>query len=238
MRKHQVKVLRTEKIAQNIYRLLIEKPGGYTFIPGQFTEISISGDDRESYKRHFSFTGLNNANFLEFIIKTCDSNDTVSKKIISLIRNEKLIITKPQGNLHYKGMGTFISGGTGITPFIAIFRDLKIKNDIAGNRLIYSAKTIKDVILHNELTELLGMNYINLFTKERYKNYYYGRIDINFLRMEIIDFVQNFYVSGSNGFVQNVVSILKQFDVEEKYIIYERTDFKAPNCKKEFENVH
>ncbi len=222
MSEYQVKVLGSKKIGQNIYKLLIEKPRGYVFIPGQFTEVTIKDVDKENYRRHFSFIGLNNNDYLEFIIKPCNSNDTVAKKIISLNKNEKLIITGAKGNLHYKGMGTFIAGGTGITPFIAIFRDLKIKNDIAGNMLIYSAKTTEDIIMHDELLEILGMNYINLFTQKRDKNYYFGRIDRNFLRMEIVDFVRNFYVSGSVEFVRSINSILKDFGVTEDLIICEQ----------------
>lgn len=220
--KHKVKILSAEKIAQNIYRLLLEKPEGYTFLPGQFTEVTINGENDENYKRHFSFTGLNQVNYLEFIIKSCGNNDILVKKIIGLQKDDKLIISEPQGNLIYKGMGTFIAGGTGITPFIAIFRNLKQDNELAGNKLIYSNKTINDIILHNELSEMLGMNYINLFTKERFQTYYFGRIDSNLLRMEIIDFAQYFYVSGSPEFVQSINSILREFEAAEDSIIFGR----------------
>lgn len=219
--KHKVKILSIEKIAQNIYKLLTEKPEGYSFIPGQFTEISLNGDIQSSNKAHFSFTGLVDVNNLEFIMKPCSGCNTLVKEIIKLKPSDELIIREPQGKLQYKGMGTFIAGGTGITPFISIFRNLKQKNDLAGNKLIYSNKTINDAILHNELLEMLGMNYTNLFTEERFQNVYFGRIDRNFLRMEIVDFAQYFYVSGSVEFVQNVKMILRNFEVTPDSIISE-----------------
>lgn len=221
--KYKVKVLSIEKIAQNIFKLLIEKPGGYTFIPGQFTEISLNEDIQSSNKAHFSFTGLVDSDNLEFIMKPCSGCNTLVKEIINLKLSDELIIREPQGHLRYKGMGTFIAGGTGITPFISIFRNLKQKNDLAGNKLIYSNKTINDAILHKELLEMLGMNYTNLFTEERFQNFYFGRIDRNFLRMEIVDFAQYFYVSGSVEFLQNVKMILRYFDVADDSIISEET---------------
>lgn len=218
MSEYQVKILSIKKIGESNYKLLIEKPSGYTFIPGQFAEFSISSDGDEKLKKHFSFTGLNNSGYLEFIIRPCNSN--AIKKIISKKTKVKVFVTEARGSLYYKGMGTFIAGGTGITPFISIFRDLKQKNDLAGNKLIYSCKSMDDVILHNGLTEMLGMNYTNVFTKERFKKYYFGRIDSNFLRMEIVDFVQYFYVSGSKSFIDNIISILKNFEVDDNSIIY------------------
>ncbi|MEO8232494.1 MAG: hypothetical protein ABI638_09430, partial [Ignavibacteriota bacterium] len=220
----KVKIVSIEKIAQNIYKLLIEKPEGYSFIPGQFTEISLNEDVQNNNKRHFSFTGLVDVDNLEFIMKPCSGCNTLVNEIIKLKPKDELMIREPQGNLRYKGMGTFIAGGTGITPFISIFRNLKQKNDLAGNKLIYSYKTINDAILHNELLEMLGVNYTNLFTEERFQKYYFGRIDRSFLRMEIVDFAQYFYVSGSVEFVQNVKMILKYFEVAADSIISEETD--------------
>ncbi|MBZ0200302.1 MAG: hypothetical protein K8H86_10570 [Ignavibacteriaceae bacterium] len=215
---HKVKIISSDRIAQDVYRLLIEKPEGYTFIPGQFTEVSI---DQNNNKGHFSYTGLVKADNLEFILKPCGGRNTLVKEIIKLKPSNELIISEPQGNLKYKGMGAFIAGGIGITPFISIFRDLKEKNDLAGNNLIYSNKSINDVILHKELSEMLGMNYTNLFTKERFEKYYFGRIDRNFLRMEMVDFVKYFYVSGSNEFVVDIISFLKYFKVDDSSIIRE-----------------
>lgn len=223
LHKHKVKILSLEKIALNIFRLVIEKPTGYSFIPGQYTEVTLNEDIQRNNKAHYSFTGLIDADNLEFILKPCSGSNSLALKIITLKPDDELIISEPRGSLRYKGMGTFIAGGTGITPFISIFRNLKQKKDLAGNKLIYSNKTINDVILHNELLDMLGMNYTNLFTEERFQKFYFGRIDRNFLRMEIVDFAQYFYVSGSVEFVQNVNSILKGFEVAADSIILEET---------------
>ncbi len=229
MYKNKVKILSIDKINQNIFRLAVDKPKGYSFIPGQFAEVSLTDDVANKNRAHFSFTGLADSNNLEFILKPCIGNNSLAEKIVSLKQNDELLISNPQGNMSYKGMGTFIAGGAGITPFISIFRNLKQENNLAGNKLIYSNKSINDVILNNELTEMFGVNQTNLFTEERFQNFYFGRIDRNFLRMEIIDFAQYFYISGSVEFVENVKTIFNGFEVPADSVIAEETIIQSFN---------
>jgi ferredoxin-NADP reductase len=67
---------------------------------------------------------------------------------------------------------SFIAGGAGITPFISIFRDLFIKKQLEGNKLIYSNKTSEDVIMNEELEGMLKDNFIKLFTREKVMGFY------------------------------------------------------------------
>jgi ferredoxin-NADP reductase len=235
MKNYVVKIIDVKKITNNVNRIITERPIGYKFIPGQSTIITEYKEGKV-INRPYSFTGLTNAPTLEFLIKEYPENN-INGSSVKLKKDDKLLIGKAQGNIQYKGMGTFIAGGTGIIPFIAIFRDLKQKKDLAGNKLIYSEKTYGDLILGDELEDMLGIEFIKVFTKERYKKFYFGRIDKDFLRMEIVDFVQNFYVCGPREFIQNVVLMLKEFGVEEKYIIYERNNILVTNFRSEFENM-
>lgn len=221
MDEYEVKILGIKEISTNIYNIILEKPKRYTFIPGQFANISLVDTSPSDKKGSFCFTGLVGVNYLEFIIKLYNNDNSLKKRIISSRVGDTLKISEPQGTFKYKGMGVFIVAGTGITPVIAILRDLKIKNDLAGNMLIYSNKSMDDVILHTELTNMLGIEYINVFTKQKYSGHFFGRIDKNFLRMELVDFVRYFYLCGSLEFVQVMRSILKEFNVVPNSIIFE-----------------
>ncbi len=218
---YAVNILGIEEISPNIFKIILEKPGGYTFTPGQYANISLLETSLGDKKGSFCFTGLVNLNYLEFIIKLYNNNNSLKKRIVSYNVGDKIKISEPQGTFRYKGMGVFIAAGTGITPVIAILRDLKLKNDLAGNMLIYSNRSMDDVILNTELTNMLGTDYINVFTKRKYNGCFFGRIDKNFLRMEIVDFIRYFYICGSMEFVQDIRSILRGFDVVPDSIIYE-----------------
>jgi ferredoxin-NADP reductase len=53
-----VKVLKTDFVTHNVKRFAVEKPAGYTFIPGQATEISINKATLQNVLRPFTFTSL------------------------------------------------------------------------------------------------------------------------------------------------------------------------------------
>lgn len=40
--KHTVKILMTEFVTHDVKRLIVERPAGYDFTPGQATEVSIN----------------------------------------------------------------------------------------------------------------------------------------------------------------------------------------------------
>ncbi|MDY0081709.1 MAG: hypothetical protein RBR74_00870 [Ignavibacteriaceae bacterium] len=218
---YEVKIIDIKKAASDTFCIKVEKPDGYLFIPGQFTGLSFDEINPNNERTLFCFTNSINDNYLEFIIKYNNNGNLLVKNIINSVAGEKIRIGKPQGSFRYKGKGTFIVAGTGITPALSIFRNLWAKNNLAGNRLIYSNKTFDDVIQHNELSEMLNTDYINLFTKQRYNGFYFGRIDKNFLRMHITYIEQYFYINGSFYFVHNIISILKELNVPDESILFE-----------------
>src|SRR3569833_2865766 len=54
-----VKILSIRNVTHNVRSYQIEKPDGYTFEPGQATELSINKDKWKEEKRPFTFTSLN-----------------------------------------------------------------------------------------------------------------------------------------------------------------------------------
>ncbi len=217
-----VKLISVDRVTHDVNKFKVEKPNGYSFTPGQATEVSINKPNLKDEKRPFTFTGLVDLPYLEFIIKSYDAHNGVTKQIKNLQPNDELIIRDTWGAISYKGPGVFIAGGAGITPFVAILRNLKQKNELAGNKLIFSNKTSADIILKNEFSEILGNNFINLLTREKNKEYYFGRINELFLKEQVIDFNQNFYVCGPDSFVQNINSILTNLGVVPDSIVFEK----------------
>jgi ferredoxin-NADP reductase len=221
MEEYIVKILRIEKVTHDVNRLTVEKPEGYTFVPGQATDVSLNKPTFINEKRPFTFTGLNEWETLEFTIKIYKDHNGVTDEIGKLKPGDELIIHDVWGAINYKGPGVFIAAGAGVTPFIAIFRDLKQKNDLKRNKLIFSNKTSDDIILRNELTEMLGENFINLLTREKNSKYRFGRINESFLREQIIDFDQNFYICGPDKFVGDINSILIKLGAKPDLVVFE-----------------
>ena len=190
---HIVKILHTEFVTHNVKQFKVEKPTGYKFTPGQATEISINQPVWKEEKRPFTFTSLNEWDHLEFTIKIYNDHKGVTNELGKLVSGDELILRSAFGTINYFGEGVFIAGGSGVTPFIAILRQLKQQDKLENNTLIFSNKMEKDIILKNEFTQMLGNHFINTLTNEKTEAYYNSLINKQFLNEKIDDFSQYFY---------------------------------------------
>ena len=221
MEEHIVKIISIEQVTHDVKRFQVEKPAGYSFIPGQATEVSINTPVLQNEKRPFTFTSLNNEPYLEFTIKIYPSHKGITNELGKIKPGAELIIRDVWGAISYKGKGVFIAGGAGITPFISIFRDLRIKYEIPGNTLIFANKTKADIILEQELRTLLGNAFINILSDERVIGYQHGMINENFLKANIADFNRKFYVCGPPPMMDAVKKQLANLGVGENSITLE-----------------
>jgi ferredoxin-NADP reductase len=221
MREHIVRIIGIDQVTHDVRQFRVEKPDGYTFVPGQATSVSINRPELKKKRRPFTFTGLNSDPFLEFIIKIYPSNQGVTAELEELKPGDELIIGNGWGAISYKGPGVFIAGGAGITPFIAIFRHLRTEGALAGNKLIFANKTRADIILESELKEMLGEAFINILSDEKDGVYASGFIDAGFLRANLSPDDKNFYLCGPPPMMDAVKQHLASLGVGENAITLE-----------------
>jgi ferredoxin-NADP reductase len=210
-----------EKITPDVLQIRTNKPEGLEFKPGQATELFIKKENWKDKGRPFTFTSLSDDSYLEFIIKTYTSHDGVTDKLLDLKSGDKLLQNEVFGNIYFRGEGTFIAGGAGLTPLIAILRDRQRNGGNETNRLIFANKTSKDIILKDELKEMLNDRFINILSNEKTEDFEYGHIDQSFLKQHSINLNQKFYVCGPDPMTESVVSDLKALGVEAENIIVE-----------------
>lgn len=224
---HKVKILLTEFVTHDVKRIITEKPKGYKFTPGQATEVTINKPKWKNERRPFTFTSLNDDLVLEFTIKgyakaKYPNHDGMTEAIHKLVAGDELLIDDPWGTIKYKGPGVFIAGGAGLTPFIAILKELSRKDKLKGNKLIFSNKTAKDVIVENQLRAMFEKSDLILtLTREKVTGYEYGRVDKIFLNKHVKNFDQNFYVCGPGKMVVGVREILSKLGANVDTIVFE-----------------
>jgi ferredoxin-NADP reductase len=221
MEEHIVKILSTEPVTHNVRRFKIEKPAGYTFVPGQATEIAINNDKWKKERRPFTFTSLNEWDHLEFTIKIYSDHDGVTNQLGKLKAGDELLLHDVWGAIQYKGEGVFIAGGAGVTPFIAILRQLQKENKLGSNMLLFSNKTERDIILKDEFTAMLGKNFINTLTQENVPGYDHHIIDEKYLKEKISYFQRHFYICGPDKMIASVKTILEKLGGKEAVITIE-----------------
>lgn len=222
MSQYLVKVLDAEYINHDVKRFILEKPPGYVFTPGQGTEVAINLPEWKDKFRPFTFTNLTSQNYLELMVKIYNDRNGVTRQLGRTNAGAELIIGEAFGAIAYKGPGVFIAGGSGITPFISIFRTLYRANLLRGNRLIYSNKTADDVIIFDELQRMLNDDMMNFFSNENRIGFGYHRIDRKYMIENIRDFSSYFYLCGPEAFVSDLSKILLDLGANLDSLIVEK----------------
>lgn len=219
---HVVKIIEATNVTHNVKRFKLTKPENYVFTPGQATDIVINSPQWKTERRPFTFTSLNEWSNLEFTIKIYSDHEGVTNQLGKLKAGDELILHDIWGAINYKGEGVFIAGGAGVTPFIAIFRQLQKDGKLGNNKLIFSNRTSKDIILKEEFEKMLGDNFINTLTDEKSADYDNRKIDESYLKDKVNDFSQYFYICGPDPMIESISEQLLKLGVKEDRIVKEQ----------------
>ena len=222
MKKNIVKVLKTDFVTHNVKRFVVQKPAGYRFVSGQATDISINKPELENELRPFTYKIINESENLEFIIKIYKDHGGITEKLLKIDSGDELIIHEVFGTISYKGQGLFIAGGAGITPFISIFRQLKLENKLGDNTLLFANRTERDVILGNELKKMLGENYVDILENPETLGAKGRLIDYELLKQYLSNKFKFYYICGPEKFTNTMKQNLIGLGVEKSQIIIEQ----------------
>lgn len=218
---NSVKILDTAQVTHNVRLFKVEKPDGYRFRPGQATEVAIDREGWRDEKRPFTFTSLGSDPKLEFIIKIYPDHDGVTEQLAGLGPGDTLLIHEAWGAIRYRGPGYFIAGGAGVTPFVAIIRDLRTKGALAGNTLMFSNRAEEDIILRSEFESAEGLDCLFTVTEQPGSPLDRGLIDKDFLERHVTDFGKEFYVCGPPQMVEDVSQALEDLGAQSNNITFE-----------------
>ncbi len=219
---HIVPILSITAVTHDVLKITTEKPVNYSFVPGQATMVSIHKIGWIGEERSFTFTCLPESDFLEFTIKTYTDHEGVTNELRDLVVGDELIVHDIFGAIKYVGEGVFIAGGAGVTPFIAILRQLYSTHAIGANTLLFANKTKADIILEAELKKILGDNCINILSDEAVKGYEHGQITEAFLKQYGGGIHHYFYLCGPPPMVEAIEKFLLHMQVDAKHIIKEQ----------------
>jgi ferredoxin-NADP reductase len=159
---------------------------------------------------------------LQFTIKSYTDHDGVTKRLGELNVGDELIIRDVWGAIEYKEPGYFIAGGAGITPFLAILRQLHKDGKLEGNTLFFSNRTDRDIICEDELRLMLGSNVLFTITDQKDGKNDHRKIDSEFLKTEVKDFKKHFYVCGPDPMVEEMSKTLEELGATPDTVVFER----------------
>ena len=215
---HIVKIKEKNWLSHNMMRFVLEKPNPFESKIGQAIELTVMSPELSDKPAPFTLTSLPTENHLELMIKIFPEHHGVTVALSEKEIGDEVTITDAWDSYHYQGVGTFIAGGSGITPFVPMVRNLLHRNELETNKLIYANRVAKDIILKEEMENALGENFINILSDEDGTDYDFGQINAAFLNGKITDFNQFFYLCGPDPFVVSVKKDLIALGADEQKI--------------------
>ncbi len=210
------------KIAKNIWNLKIYHDDElFYFNAGQYVWLIT-----DSGRRAFSVASSSTyPNTLDLVFKEFDESKFI-KSVLSLKNGDRVSIDGPRGSFRVPERysdSIFIAGGVGISPFLSIMRSLSSKKESRNITLVTVNSSVETEIFVDELKNIekndKNFNYIRM----------YGKVSpdkILEIRNKHLD--ANWYVVGSQRFVDMLSGCLDYAKVEPKNVFYEEN---FPSCK-------
>lgn len=217
---HEVEILHTGFVTHDVLQLVTTRPDGLSFEPGQGVEVALDRDGWREERHPFTPTSQKDEPVLEFTIKEYPSHDGVTTRLHDMRAGDTLLMSEPFGTIVDHGPGTFIAGGAGVTPFLAIFRHMSA-DALEASALIFSNKTPADVICEKELRHLFGDRCHLTCTEESGSGYEHRKVDRYYLHERIDDFDLRFYVCGPPEMVEDLTEALESLGADPDRIVVE-----------------
>jgi ferredoxin-NADP reductase len=219
---HTVDLLMTELVTHDVRRFITTWPEGLHYEAGQGVEVALDLDGWREEGRPFTPTGSPGAKVLELTVKRYPEHDGMTERLHRLEPGARLHVSDSFGTITYRGPGTFIAAGAGITPFLAIVRQLAAENRLDGHRLAFCNKTRLDVICEQELRHYFGERALWALTRDEAPGFHTGRFDRALLKQWFgDDLAQRFYVCGPPEFVGSMEEALRSMGAAGEGIVFE-----------------
>lgn len=218
---HTITIRTIERLTPDVRRYRCDRPDGYTFEPGQATEVHLDRDGWRDEARPFTFTSLPDDDHLEFTIKSYPDHDGVTEQIGQLVEGDRLVIGDAWGAITDTGPGMFIAGGAGVTPFIAILRRREADGTLDGCHLVFSNATEDDIIMRSDFERMPGLRTTFVVTDHPGSELAADRLDKDALERLIDDVDQQFYVCGPPAMVDDISQALQDLGADPDGITFE-----------------
>lgn len=157
------KLMRREEVAEGTMAFHFEKPPGFDFKPGQYTDVTLRNapeTDAEGNTRTFSIASAPFENKLVFTTRMRDTAFKRSLKGVPLATEVQIGSAMGSFTLHKNPakLAVFLAGGIGITPFLSIVRQADKDRLPQKLYLFYSNRRPEDAAFLDTLQTLETTN--------------------------------------------------------------------------------
>lgn len=204
--------------SKNINTFWLKPPEYYSFIAGQFAEISIATEDGDLISRELTISSAPSSPLIAFTTKFTLPYSDFKIRLQELKPGADIFVSEPIGDFilpkNKSKPLVFIAGGIGITPFLSIVTELKANQESRSITLLYCVRSKVDLLFIKKLSwrgvkviPIIAPN-TNLMTAQVTK-----MLPSNSLVSSL------FYIAGSENFTNKVAKNLQSANVKKRQIV-------------------
>ena len=215
--------------------LLLHVPGWQGHLPGQHLDIRLTAEDGYQAQRSYSIASPPGDELLALTVERVDNGEVSPYLVGDLHAGGQFELRGPIGRYFVwttamAGPLCLIAGGSGIVPLMAMLRHGDRRNGRAPAVLLYSSRSLEDVIYREELDALARrdphLRVVNTLTRNQPEGWmgHRGRIDEALLAEACFPPEQNpkIFICGSTPFVEDVSKLLVELGYHPLTIKTER----------------
>lgn len=159
----QLKVSRIFDETSSTKTLRLVAEDGYlpAFQAGQYINLFLDINGIRTSRPYSISSPPNQTGYYDITVRQVD-NGFVSSHLLNTVRpGDRLQSTSPAGQFHHNPLFhgddlVFLAGGSGITPFMSMLREVTDRGLDRRIRLIYGCRTNDDIIFNEELKQRAG----------------------------------------------------------------------------------
>jgi len=211
--------------------LVLEVPGWPGHRGGQHVDVRLTAEDGYQAERSYSIASAPAGDVLELTVERIDDGEVSPYLTDEAGTGDRFELRGPIGGYFvwesdHDGAVLLVGGGSGIVPLMAMIRQRADDDDRTRTRLLYSARTIDDVIYRGELGAAApdGFDVVYTLTRSQPEGWtgYSRRVDRELLREVATDRFDRAFICGPTPFVESVAQNLVDLGHDARRIKTER----------------
>lgn len=209
--KFRGRILYRDAVSSNMVSIIVEKPEGFDFKPGQGVSLSLDIDGKQDQKHPMAIVSLPHNPRLEFLIHNSSGESKLNVSLAEEVKiGTRVLFDDPTTMIEDEGPGVFVAGGAGLATFVSILRDRDRRGKLDGCRVFLVNDKSDEVYLQSELIRTLGHSITSTLTAEENRDFEQGPVDKKWLESRVESFDKPFYISGPSEMVKSVAAAVKQ----------------------------
>ena len=237
VRRVKWQLAQVREIVVETYRvksLMLHVPAWQGHLPGQHVDIRLTAADGYQAQRSYSVASPPEDELLSLTVERVDNGEVSPYLVDELRAGDQFELRGPIGGYFvWTAMGGplyLIAGGSGIVPLMAMLRHRDRRNGRAPALLLYSSRSLEDVIYREQLDMMArrdpDLRVVHTLSRKQPEGWMgrRGRIDKALLAETCFPPEQNpkIFVCGSTPFVEDVSRFLVELGHDPLTIKTER----------------